>query len=91
MYNLIGVLIKNNFSQSRLCYGIRNAEKKYALRGSKRGTIRFVRMGLGIEAIVVLCWVWWIGPIIPVLGRWRQEDPEFEASLVWPCLNPPPN
>jgi hypothetical protein len=34
-------------------------------------------------------WVWWYMPVIPVLGRLRQEDQEFEAnveSIVRPCL-----
>jgi hypothetical protein len=25
--------------------------------------------------------MWWYMPIIPALGRLRQEDPELEASL----------
>jgi hypothetical protein len=31
-------------------------------------------------------WVWWYTPVIPVLGRLRQDDCEFKASLsyiVW--------
>jgi hypothetical protein len=33
---------------------------------------------------------WWSTPVIPVLGRQRQEDPEFKVSLnyiVRPCIN----
>jgi hypothetical protein len=26
-------------------------------------------------------WVWWYMPVIPALGRCKQEDCEFEASL----------
>jgi hypothetical protein len=42
---------------------------------------------------------WWVMPVIQALGRLRQEDHEFKASLVYvvrPCLkqnnqpNPPP-
>jgi hypothetical protein len=35
------------------------------------------------------CWVWWYTPVIPALGRIRQENHEFEGSLVYtvrPCL-----
>jgi hypothetical protein len=28
-----------------------------------------------------LSWVWWRMPVIPALGRGRQEDCKFEASL----------
>lgn len=27
-------------------------------------------------------WIWWHTPVIPKLRRLRQEDPEFEASIV---------
>jgi hypothetical protein len=27
-------------------------------------------------------WAWWYTPVIPVLGRLMQENPEFEASRV---------
>jgi hypothetical protein len=27
------------------------------------------------------CWAWWYKPVIPALGRLRQEDCKFEASL----------
>jgi hypothetical protein len=36
--------------------------------------------------------VWWYTPIIPELGRRRQENHEFKASLdymVSPCLKKP--
>jgi hypothetical protein len=26
-------------------------------------------------------WVWWCMPIIPALGRRKQEDQEFKSSL----------
>jgi hypothetical protein len=26
-------------------------------------------------------WAWWCTPVFPVLGRLRQEDCEFQASL----------
>jgi hypothetical protein len=26
-------------------------------------------------------WAWWFMPIIPAVGRLRQEDHEFQASL----------
>jgi hypothetical protein len=35
-----------------------------------------------------LRWVWWFMPIIPALGRPRQEDCEFQANLSYmarPC------
>jgi hypothetical protein len=32
------------------------------------------------ETISTLSWVWWLTPIIPALGRLRQ-DIEFEARL----------
>ena len=28
-----------------------------------------------------ISWVWWPMPVIPVLGRLRQEDHRFEANL----------
>ena len=31
----------------------------------------------------VLNWAWWRTPLIPALGRQRQVDSEFEASLVY--------
>jgi uncharacterized membrane protein len=34
-------------------------------------------------------WAWWYIPVIPALGRLRQEDQELEASLDYkakPCL-----
>jgi hypothetical protein len=36
--------------------------------------------------------VWWSTPVIPALGRWRQKDGKFEASLgyiVTHCLKQP--
>jgi hypothetical protein len=31
--------------------------------------------------------VWWCMPIIPALGRKKQDDHKFEASLGWPQKN----
>jgi hypothetical protein len=31
----------------------------------------------------VVGWAWWCTPVIPALGRLRQEDLEFEVSLSW--------
>jgi predicted glycosyl hydrolase (DUF1957 family) len=36
-----------------------------------------------------LSWAWWYIPVIPALGRLRQEDHQFEVNLgftVRPCL-----
>jgi hypothetical protein len=31
-----------------------------------------------------LCWAWWHAPLIPAVGRQRQEDLcEFDVSLVY--------
>jgi hypothetical protein len=27
------------------------------------------------------CWEWWYTPVVPALGRLKQEDGEFKASL----------
>jgi hypothetical protein len=38
---------------------------------------------------VILSQVWWYTPVIPALGRQKQEDLVFKASLgyiVMPCL-----
>jgi hypothetical protein len=32
---------------------------------------------------LVLGQVWWLTPVIPALGRLRQEGSEFEASLSY--------
>lgn len=32
--------------------------------------------------VKVTIWVWWITPVIPGLGMWRQEDShELEANM----------
>jgi hypothetical protein len=39
-----------------------------------------------------ICHEWWYTPVIPALGRCRQEDHKFEASLAYimtPCLKKP--
>lgn len=28
-------------------------------------------------------WAWWHKPVNLALGRWRQEDPEFKAVLIF--------
>jgi hypothetical protein len=30
---------------------------------------------------VIRVWAWWCTPVVPALGRMREEDLEFKASL----------
>jgi hypothetical protein len=49
-------------------------------RQEERYTLRPVRP---VQQNSVHAGQWWCTPLIPALGRQRQEDHEFEASLVY--------
>jgi hypothetical protein len=38
-------------------------------------------MSLFCSKLCSAAWAWWRTPVIPALGRLRQEDHEFEACL----------
>ncbi|XP_040608667.1 desumoylating isopeptidase 1 isoform X2 [Mesocricetus auratus] len=41
------------------------------------------------ELKIQVNWCFWCMPVIPALGRWRQEDQEFKANLSYTrCLRP---
>lgn len=30
----------------------------------------------------LLCWEWWPRPLLPALGRWRQESEKFKVKVI---------
>jgi hypothetical protein len=46
--------------------------------GKSQNNLEAFRVGRGFES-----WVWWCMPVIPALGRLRQEHLEFKASLSY--------
>jgi hypothetical protein len=60
------------------------------------GLLHISRWGkIQLQWIFLNCfgfWAWWDTPVIPALGRWREEDHELQISLDYiarPCLKRP--
>jgi hypothetical protein len=61
-----------------ICAGLKASTQPCRLRCLARESVNF--LGSCLIVRIKTCWAWWQIPVIPVIGRLKQEDHEFRPA-----------